>query len=249
VTAGNGIMNMNWTLTGKILVAANLALSVGLATLGIGIYTNHIDWPGSAAGSGEFGRRKAEVDEAGATANVLTIRYDDTLTRLAGLEGRQPTDEEYYAKQLAILEGKDKTGKQVADPVSLLALQPGSDDKKAEDAFQPKPAAKPLLSRRSAQEELARMESEIRKEIDRVKAAVDEEKRLTTEINGVAGTQKGVRDLLAEENAARKNNLQELEFLRPLRYNRQVEAEILQRRQNALRTRLGEAQALGMAVR
>ena len=58
-----------------------------------------------------------------------------------------------------------------------------------------------------------------------------------------------LRDLLAEEVGVEKNLQGELEYLRPLRYNRQVEAALLLKRQLSLKTRLDELKNLGVAAR
>jgi hypothetical protein len=54
---------------------------------------------------------------------------------------------------------------------------------------------------------------------------------------------------LAEEVAVEKNIQDEMEYLRPLRYNRQVEAALLLHRQQSLKRRLDELKNIGVASR
>ena len=98
-------------------------------------------------------------------------------------------------------------------------------------------------------QELAATKDLVQKEMDKVAGLMKEEGRLTLEMNGEAGKTKGLRDLLAEEVAAEKNLQEELEYLRPLRYNRQVEAALLLHRQLSLKKRLDELKNIGVAVR
>jgi hypothetical protein len=98
-------------------------------------------------------------------------------------------------------------------------------------------------------QELAATLDLVKRETQRVADLMKEEGRLTLEMNGEAGKTKGLRDLLAEEVAVEKNLQEELEYLRPLRYNRQVESALLLKRQQSLKSRLDELKNAGVASR
>jgi hypothetical protein len=236
---------MNITLIGKILVVATVVLSLMVAAFAVGIYTNRIDWPGTASAPGEYTKRKTEVDEAQKAAGIALARLEDASKDLAQLEARIPKDQEFYADKLTILqEGQDKAG--APQPVQVFTA--GRPDELGLPMLQWKAPANPLLSRRQALEELKRLNGEIVKEHDAIKGVIARQEEQTLEINGIAGKQKGLRDLVAEEDRTRKNALAEMEVLRPLRYNREVESELLATRQGVLEARLRELQKIGMAV-
>ena len=104
------------TRLGKLLVLLNAGLSLGLAGLAFGIYTNRIDWPGTAPAAGgektvgEFAQKKAEVEDAQKAAGVALTRLEEARAQLVHLEDRRPKDQEIYVKQLQALEGKDGQG-------------------------------------------------------------------------------------------------------------------------------------------
>jgi hypothetical protein len=245
---------------GKLLLLANLAASLVLAGLAFGIYTNRIDWPGTApASSGEktvseFAQKKTEVEDAQKAASLALTRFEEAGVRLVHLENRRPEDQKLYAKQLEILEGKDANGNALQDQVKILSTRTAGAGKAVPDEYgmailEEKAPPRALQSRRAFIEELTSTEDKIHKKIDAVTALVKQQQELTQEINGIAGMQKGLRDLLAEETQAKQKAIEELESLRPLRYNRQVEAELLQKRQHSLQARLEELKNVGMAFR
>ncbi len=246
---------MNVTLLGKLLVLLVVVLSLGLCTFAIGVSTNRIDWPGTGApaipgakSTGELARLKGEVDEAQKAVVLAVGRCDDAAQVLARREARVPKDRQYYARQLEILEGKDAAGNPVNDPIQVLVPAKGGPDADGLPVLEARAPARPLESRRAAKEELARLDQEIAKQMAAVKDLIAREKSVTVEINGVKGEQKGWRDLLAEETGAHEKALAEIEAVRPLRYNRQVEAAILAQRQAALQARLNDLRKVGVAL-
>src|ERR1700730_2373839 len=99
------------TSLGKLLVLLNVGLSLVLAGLAFGIYTNRIDWPGTApaAASGEktvseVAQKKANVEDAQKASALALTRWEEAGTRLVHLEDRRPKDQQLYAKRLEILE-------------------------------------------------------------------------------------------------------------------------------------------------
>jgi hypothetical protein len=239
------------TLFGKILVVTNVILSLFMASVAIGIYTNRLDWPGVASspapgekGAGEFGRAKAELDDIQRAAALAQSRYDDGLRTVAHLEDRIPRDRNAYALQLKILDGEQAGQIQVISP-RTGAGQAALDDDGVPVLVYQRPA-KPLKSRRGLYRELAQTEEEIHGEKNTIESLAHQQEQLTIELNGIPGRQKGLRDLLAEEKSTRENALAELQHLKPLRYNSEVESELLHKRQESLLARLNELRSLGM---
>jgi len=244
------------TSLGKLLVLLNVGLSLGLAGLAFGVYTNRVDWPGTAPAAGSektvglFAQKKAEVEDAQkAAGDVALTRLEEAGAQLVHLEERRPKDQALYAKQIEILEGKDGQGTIQALATRTAGAGRAVLDEDGLPILDAKAPARPLQSVRAFQEELASTESKIANKIDTVTSLVKQQQDLTQEINGVAGRQKGLRDLLAEEIQAREKAHEELESVRPLRYNRQVESELLQKRQQSLKARLQELKNIGMAFR
>jgi hypothetical protein len=231
------------TLLGKILVFVNLVLSLGMAAIALGIYTNHIDWPAILETKDpQEVARTAEVTRAQQAVELAARRLDAARATLAELEQRRPANQKWYDEHLALLEsGKgplsnlvyDKNGKLQVDPkteLPVLAQAPGLRSRKD---FLEGPGG------------IAETEKLIQDQMKKINDDVKIEEELTKEINGDKGKEKGLRDLLREEQQAAQNARGELEYLRPLRYNRNAELGLLLKRQQALKARRQELQQLG----
>ncbi len=247
------------TKLGKFLLFANLVLALFFLGLGIGVSTNRVDWPGtmktgpaSEVKAGiEF--KKQEIDRLQKAASQALGRWAVAMPDLLKVEQEKPAKQKWYDDQISILQtGKDLAGKPFMGPIRALSYKSGQlqPDKEGYPAFEAIPAGpvdlKPIPE---MTKELADNQDLVKKEIDRVAGLMKEEGRLTLEINGEAGKVKGLRDLLAEEVVVEKNIQEELEYLRPLRYNRQVEAALLLNRQQSLQKRLDELKKIGVASR
>jgi hypothetical protein len=255
------------TRFGKILVFINLVLSLLFAGAAIAVVNHRVNWPGTAKGAtpdqveGLVKQKQAEIKKWEEGAQNGLARYEEAIAALPTLEADRPLRQKWYADQLAFLaEGKplkDAQDKPVKDTkVSRLVYKDGQlelDNKgypklepvttRLKDGLQPIPQMVRIK---------ADLEDLIQKEMDKVANAIKEEKRLTVEIDGEEGKEgkdKGYRDLLAEEVLVEKQIQAELEYLRPLRYNRQVEAELLLKRQGSLKARLQELEKIGVARR
>jgi len=146
--------------------------------------------------------------------------------------------------------GKDKAGKAFAGQIGNLKYVNGQLqlDKNGLPVLEPADASlKPIPA---MMDDLATVHADVQKVMRDVANHMKEEERLTKEVNGDPKEKtKGLRDLLAEEVAVEKNLQEELEYLRPLRYNRQVESALLLKRQGALKSRLDEMKNVGVASR
>jgi len=243
------------TKLGKYLVFANLVLSLCFLGIAAGVATNRIDWPGA----GKAGEAKAgialkadEIKEWQQAASIAYARYSAAFPELLQVEQERPARQKWYADQLSILQtGKDMEGKAFAGPIQNLVYQNGQvqfDPKTGRPALQAmQPPLKPIPA---LVDDLASVQDALKQEMAKVAKLMKEEERLTKEINGdPKGKMKGLRDLLAEEVGVEKNLQGELEYLRPLRYNRQVEAVLLLKRQMSLKARLEELKNIGVAAR
>ena len=245
------------TSLGKLLVLLNVGLSLGLAGLAFGVYTNRIDWPGTAPATGsektvgEFAQKKTEVEDAQKAAGVaLTVwrkprrsscTWRSDVRRISTL--RQTARDTRRERRAGDHSGSCDTHR------GCRQSGCGAGRGRPANPRCEAPAGRSLQSVRAFREELASTESKIANKIDTVTSLVKQQQDLTQEINGIPGRQKGLRDLLAEEIQAREKAHEELESVRPLRYNRQVESELLQKRQQSLQARLQELKNIGMAFR
>jgi hypothetical protein len=240
------------TKLGKYLVFINLVLSLCFLGVAAGVASNRIDWPGTAKGETKAGiaLKADEIKSWQQEANSAYTRYSAALPELLKVEEERPAKRKWYADQLSILEtGKDTDGKAV-NTVNELVYQKGQlqiDPKTGSPMLRP---IQNLQPKPQMIKTLADTQDEIKRVMGDVATHMKEEERLTTEINGDPKAKtKGLRDLLAEEVSAEKNLQGELEYLRPLRYNRQVEAALLLKRQLALKARLEELKNIGVAAR
>ena len=246
---------MTKTNLGKYLVFANLVLSICFLGIAAGVASNRIDWPGTGKAGGAEAKagiasKSEEIKKFQDAASAAYTRYLAALPDLLKVEQDRPAKQKWYADQLSNLaNGKDVAGKPFAGPVGNLKYVNGQLqlDKNGLPVLEPIQGLKPIPAMMA---DLDAVHMDVQKVMADVAKHIKEEERLTKEVNGdpMAKT-KGLRDLLAEEVAVEKNLQGELEYLRPLRYNRQVEAALLLKRQASLKSRLDELKNLGVAAR
>lgn len=241
------------TALGKTLLLINIVLSLTMAALALGIYTNHIDWPGQQTpdkSASPYLEARAAVDEAGKAAAVAVGRYDDGHTVVAALEARIPEDAALYAQKLDILRGQDATGKPVQGRIQVLTFPAGVRrlDKDGIPLLTWRQPAEPLKSVRTLNAEIEATEKKIQDELRTHQDLVRKQQAHTIELNGDSPTARGLRALLAEEQNARRDAAAELQHLQSFRYNAEVETELLRKRHAALSARLKELRRLGLAA-
>jgi hypothetical protein len=248
------------TKLGKYLVFINLVLSLMFLGVAIGVCSNRIDWPGTMktgpASEVKAGvdRLKSEIDTWQKEASLGYARATAALPDLLQVEKERPVKQKWYADQLSILEtGNDTDGKAYSGPIQDLVYEKGQIKLGKDGLPELRPiSVKPLEFRPIPEmhKMLADQQDAVKQEMAKVAKLMQEEERLTREVNGDPQKKvKGLRDLQAEEISV-ENNLQgELEYLRPLRYNRQVEAALLLKRQQSLKARLDELKNTGVASR
>jgi hypothetical protein len=235
------------TLLGKILVYVTAVLSVCMCALGVGVYTNRIDWghagspPAIAAGKVVAGKNTANTwktlaESAGPA--VYEARTGQKGLLLA--EARRPASQDWYDSQMAMLEGKDANGNILQGPVSELGY-----DAKGALVFgrDGRPLLKPtaLEPRLRVLEDLKKMGDRIAVVLTSIAKLEQSYNTLTVEINGdKQSNRRGLRDFIEEVRAAQAKAANRTSTLQPLTINRRVEAHILKQRQQELNARIKE---------
>src|SRR5262249_33217015 len=164
-------------------------------------------------------------------------------------------NEKWYADQLQVLLTGTIDGKPIVPPVQslvyekgVLVLDPRMAKALADKGVDPRfalPQLRPVADRTGQPlPALARLDEEYQKTNGEIAATmkliadrIQQERNLTLELMG-EGPRKGLRRQLAEEQAETEKSVAEQEYLKPLFYNRQAEAQLLQQRQKALQKRL-----------
>ncbi len=242
---------MNATTVGKSLIIINVILSMVFASWAVGVFTNRINWGGTPGVAGdaaisETGRRSQELKDANAAAAVALGNWKSGNLTLNQLENAyRPQARNWFNAKLKALEDG-------AQPITSLAyaadgrLQLGAEGKPI-----PGPDGQPLKARSAFRQAIAGVDAEIKQQNEQANKDLQAAEQLTIELNGVREgnlvKQKGLRDLKAEEELAHQNALAEIQYLRPFRFNRQAEGELLQKRQDSLAQRLEELKKVSAA--
>lgn len=237
------------TTLGKTLVVMAVALGLTFFGFAVGIATNHIDWPGGMktpsgeTSQGEIARIKQEFERTSKEAAEAHTRLQGEADSLARLEKRRPEMTKWYTEQIRLAE-ESPTGQ----VVNSLEKKDGRIvlDKDGRPRLEPSNPA--LASRVAYQQQLAQMNQDIAQRAADIGRLVAEEKRLTLQINGEPGGSRGLRALLREEEVAQQNARAEADDLVPVRINLQVEAQLLEKRERSLASRLEELRAAGIAA-
>ncbi|GIW81797.1 MAG: hypothetical protein KatS3mg105_3604 [Gemmatales bacterium] len=233
------------TRIGKILVFLNLILSLGMATIAVGIYMNRIDWVGTDSSEerqGQYERLREEIDSLRASLARAYGRWQEQVTHLAKLETTRRQRREWYDVRLQELKTGNQPIKQLVYENLMLKT-----DRNGLPVLVVHPD-KRLKAKQSLLQELEARDKEISDEIAAINMLIEEEVRLTFIIEGKPGEKKGLRGLLSELEEAQKRSLAEAEFVKPLRINRGIEVQSLQERQKALRARVEELKKIGVAA-
>ncbi len=238
---------MTWV--GKILVMINFALSLVMVAWAIGVYAQTTNYhnekpPASPTDPplGELAKRReriaAKQGGGGLWLSVVTAeaRWKLAAPELRFFEGQRPANRQWFDAQLTDLGAgpnlvKDvvyKDGRVViADPnVPYRPLMKDAQDK----------AGKPLRAMAVYVKEQADVYNQVKDTMDDLVKATKEDTDLTTRIGGP----KGLREQLAAEQEKYKHVAAEVEYLKPLLINTQVESELLNKRRRSLEARVKE---------
>lgn len=242
---------MNWNLIGRITTLANLALSLGFAYWAFGLYANHVDFTSKKSGetAGQFARRNEEFTRLKEARARAEGRWNVAFTTLAAEEEKIPGIRAWWAKHLLDMQNsptepiKDLqyvNGQLKVDARGIPELGPVLDG-----AGQPIPGLASLAVLQKQYEERQTEIAAVSKEVDQL---VEQLKKLTGTVgDGKEGNSGGLRATLAAVQKEVKKSEDEQEYLKPLLYNRQVEAQLLASRHKALESRLKELQSVPVA--
>src|SRR5436190_18478381 len=111
------------TKFGKILIFINLALSIGMAAVALGLYSNRIEWAGAKPNEseGEINKLKTEITNQQALFGPNVQRWLKEKNDLAQQEALQARARRFYAEKLELL---DK-GKGQNQPIDVLVFNNG----------------------------------------------------------------------------------------------------------------------------
>src|SRR6266496_4002673 len=93
------------TTFGKILIFINLALSVGMAALALGLYSNRIEWAGAKPNEseGEIAKLTTEIKNQQGLFGPAVAHWNKEKRDLAEEEDLQARARKFYGEQLELL--------------------------------------------------------------------------------------------------------------------------------------------------
>jgi cell division protein FtsB len=227
---------------GTIGLWLNLALGIFFAVWGFGVYSNRMDW-------------KAETKERADQLKKISDARNKSLTELYALrprlqhqESRRPDLDRFYADQLEKLRSGKERPKALTYNKGVLVYDAKDLPQLGEVVNSAGQPINGLASLDVLEQQYVAVQAQIAQMIKEETDLVEEEKKLTIQLNG-DGAQKGLRGDLANALAAQQKSLERQEYLMPLLYNRQAELEVLTKRKEGLEARLRELQASSVARR
>jgi hypothetical protein len=238
---------MTWA--GKILVFANLMLSLGMAAWAMGLYTQRVNWTNKStpeAGKAELKKREDDIKDLSSELAVAERRHAEAKGRLTELHAQRTRNNENYRRFVdhILVGATDQNPAQVPVLVNGQTVPYGPQD----PAFPKMEPAKdrtgaPLRSYFAYVGDLIKTQQLIdAQSANLAKANKDAEDR--TKI--IAGTEEmkvlkpGLRQLLENEQAKIARIEAEEERLKPLLVNSYVEIQLLMKRYEQLK-RQGES--------
>ena len=250
---------MTWL--GKLLVLANMLLSVVLLGVAAGLLFNRVDWSNNSAAkdqpAGELRKRLDRIKELGAPYQVAQQRFRAARARLQVAEVRRSESQRWHADTLAVADA-GRGGK--ADvPIAALVMQNGRTVPDPRDANRVRMeeakdrAGGGLLARKHYRDRLEEVHKDILKEQSDLQAITERAKKLTREMvgpdPGMDGP-KGLYDEIKDEKDKLATVEQEIKSLRFRNTVAAVELDALTRRLEHLRQRVAELKApAGTAAR
>jgi chromosome segregation ATPase len=239
---------------GKFLVFTTLVLSLIFLTWAIALYTQRLDWaPHKNIITGEVDMQSGrlyqltlELKTLGEDLELAEKRWQRDAATLLELDNRREVYQKWYKEQLALAQtGTKASGEKVPDgypPVIQLIRDENSDppgmyimDEKQRKAVTS--GEKPVQSIAHYNQEYQRLKKQVddlQVEIDRL---IDENKKLTELIAGIAGKSRGLRGDVDDLNNHRKQFEDEIAILMPLLRAQQINIEQEKRRLEQLEER------------
>jgi hypothetical protein len=221
------------TTTGKIMLCINLTLGLSFMFWSISLYTEQTDRDAIAKA------RKAEADRLKGIEAIKDVQLRSAVQAFNAVELQRPALRQFYAKQLDELRRGTTPPKAVVMKSGVIQLaadgKPALGDVLRADG---KTAVEGLKSISLLNSDLATMATQTQAVAENVKKAMAKEQSLNVLIGN--GKDNGLLAQLAFQKLETQRSEAQHEFLRPIMYNRQVEAQLLVSRQLALTKRLNE---------
>jgi hypothetical protein len=235
------------TQFGKVLVLLTVAVSLLMMGFAIAVWANRIDWsdrpPKEGDPGGLLAQRDAEAKRLWTELALAESGWRGSQEALARDEALRVQDRLWYHAELAHL----YTGATLNKPCREVVMQRGVPVPDLGNFGRPQmapakdAAGQPLLSRALYDKTDEGIHKETLAAVDKFRQAVERDTQLTNELAGdPVKRNKGLRQRINDERAKRADVVAEEEFVRPLLINTVVEAELIQKRQKSLRSRVSE---------
>ncbi len=249
---------------GKTFVFLQFMLSICLLGLGVGVYSNHIDWEAEIKGHAK------RISDLAGERDRAEARWNEATARLVRNESELPFRKKLFDQKLALIANgpPDKTAPGPAVTELLYVKSP----EHALPYFTNDPGilnvtgGKPVQNRGADVQFYAKIQEDLehynaRKpdqpvtgliplEQDRIAKLQVDYAKLTEEINGNQGINlNGLRKDRELQEIAKAKALEEQEFLKPMLANRYAETVLLLKRQNSLLARKAELDKVGVAAK
>ncbi len=251
---------------GKTFVFLQFMLSICLLGLGVGVYSNHIDWEAEIKGHAK------RISDLAGERDRAEARWNEATARLPRNESELPFRKKLFDQKLALIEkGTLPPGAQApAAFVTQLNYVKAQDHALPyltnDPGFLDVLGGKPVQNRGADVQFYAKIQEDLehynaRKPDqpvtglipllqDRIAKLQVDYAKLTEEINGNQGINlNGLRKDRELQEIAKAKALEEQEFLKPMLANRYAETVLLLKRQNSLLARKAELDKVGVAAK
>jgi hypothetical protein len=231
------------TLLGKILLFANLVLSLIMAAWGIALYTGRVNWTDKAATDAPQGELSKVVDKTKQQNAVVAAadgRYREAAAQLKAQQAQRAYNLSHYQFRAYHLQMQATDQDPAIAPVldkglAIVVQQPTNDNpfpiqiETAKDR-----AGDPLRSYAAYVTDLLSEHAKIKAEAEKLDAVNKKYLELSEQIV----VKPGLRQLLQDEETKGAKVLAEIEQLRPVLVNAYIEIQLLAKRHDQLKNQV-----------
>jgi hypothetical protein len=245
------------TRAGKILLYANLVLSLIMAAWGMALFYGRINWTDKGpqdAGRLEYKIVTARIAELKTSVTAADVRYREAADRLRAVQHQRASNKAWYQAKADELREKANEQNPAVVPVlnGGLPVAAGANPQNApiQVEIAKDRAGDPLRSYKSYVDDLLTKYAEIKAAMDSLEEQNQKYLEVSKLIVGVFDKTPvqpklitpGLRQLLQDEQDKLANVMSEIERLRPLLVNSYVEIQLLAKRYGILQ---GQVKAYG----
>lgn len=224
---------------GKVLLFVNLAFSFLFLAWAWGLERNRFQYYFvSDEQPGRIKELQDRIERLVRQRDAAENRWQSAHVAIVKAEDLRYKNQDWYAELRKILEeGTDGQG----NPSKVIPLEIDNNGNLVKEGLKPIMIGKEVADGlRVYEDRYKKADEAIKMIIAEINELVKQQQQLTEEINGDPGKKIGLRYLLAQEDLALKQSKEEQERMMPLLYNSQAEAELLVKRNLALKARLKE---------